>query len=74
MSTSGLAVDWIFSIISPVDIDSRADGGKSAGNCTDIVMHAEGFKYKLRVLLRLAMSRQSSHGKVLLILFYDSNA
>lgn len=74
MRTSGLAVDWILSITSSVDIASKADGGVSAGICTDMWIHAAGFKYRLRELLRLVISLQSSHGNTLLILFAKTNS
>ena len=46
MISSGFAVDLILSINSHVETDFPAVLSMSAGNCTEILIQASGFKYK----------------------------
>ena len=72
MISSGFAVDLILSINSHVETDFPAVLSMSAGNCTEILIQASGFKYKFWDAETTIASLKSAHGKIELILLSTS--
>jgi hypothetical protein len=68
MISSGFAAVLILSIISKVETDFPAVFSMSAGNWTEMLTQASGFKYKFWDVLMTTASLQSSQGNIDVIL------
>lgn len=64
MIASGFAVALILSIISQVETDFPAVFRMSAGNWTEMLIQASGFKYKFWDELMTMASLQSAQGNI----------